>query len=117
MELVDKLSCDAVWRQHGDIEWLRLERPGASLLQYFSGVETVCLIDALEGGRAVMRIETDELLALDAVISSHHIGVAEALQLATAINQLPPQLLIYGVPDQPESYGQLSAMLAEDLRG
>ena len=117
MQLVQRLQTDPHWSKYGEIEWLVLERPGAALLQYFSCVDTVCLIDALEGADAVTRIEPNELLAQDGLISSHHIGVAESLQLAAALAQLPPRLLIYGVSDLPDSYTQLSAMLAADIGG
>ena len=115
MQLVERLRNAPEWSQRDEIEWLVLERPGAALLQTFSGVETVCLIDALEGGDSVRRIVPQELLAQEVMISSHHIGVAEALQLAELLNQLPPRLLIYGVSDRCENYAPLSAMLAEDL--
>ena len=117
MQLVEQLRSDPSWSGRDAIEWLVLERPGATLLQYFSGAETVCLVDALTGEQrqAVVRIHQDELLAGDVSLSSHSFGVAEALQLATVLNQLPPRLLIYGATEQPESYSQLSAMLAQDL--
>jgi Ni,Fe-hydrogenase maturation factor len=97
---------------------LVLERPGAALLQYFAGVETDCLIDALasEEHSGVVRIEPDALLLDKAAISSHRFGVAEALQLAAALQQLPPRLLLYGVVDAPDCLAELSAMLATDLQ-
>ena len=115
MTLVEQLRDDVMWQQREEIEWLVLERPGAALLQYFTGVETLCLIDALKGAGPVVRIDQNELLTQDNVISSHHIGVAESLQLAAALHLLPPRLVLYGVGDHPESYSQLSAMLSEAL--
>ncbi len=117
MQLVERLRDDVLWHQRDDIEWLVLERPGAALLQYFSGAETVCLIDALDSRQAtaVVRIKPEELLLGDTALSSHHFGVAEALQLGNTLKQLPPRLLIFGVTGQPGSYSQLSAMLAESI--
>ena len=115
IELVRQLQADQQWRASEEIEWLLLERPGAALLNYFAEVETVVLVDALEGGAEVTRIDPDELLSGSGAISSHHFGVAEALQLAQALGQLPPRLLLYGVTPHRKSYARLSEMLAQDL--
>jgi hydrogenase maturation protease len=117
MELVAQLRDEEKWRRREEIEWLLLERPGAALLQYLDGVETVCLVDALEGHQidGVLRIDPDSLLSEGAVVSSHHFGVAEALQLAAALQRLPPRLLIYGIAGESARAAQLGALLAHDL--
>ena len=119
MQLVEKLRQDASWQSHDEIEWLVLERPGAMLLQYFGGVETVCLIDALDSAEehGVVRIKPETLLAETATFSSHQFGVAEALQLASELKQLPPRLFIYGIASGALStlHDELSAMLRQDL--
>lgn len=117
MQLVEQLRGDACWRQRGKIEWLILERPGAALLHYLEGVETVCLVDALQSGdhEGVIRIEPEALLSEEALLSSHHFGVTEALRLATALQCLPPRLLVYGIAGESVTAAQLGAMLADDL--
>ncbi len=118
MQLVEQLREDVRWQQREEIEWLVLERPGAALLHYFEDVETVCLVDALAGaqGDRPLRLTLDDLLAENAPISSHHLGVSETLQLASVLQQLPPRLFIYGVANNGmESYAELQAMLLEDL--
>jgi len=117
MQLVAQLRDEAQWRQRGEIEWLLLERPGAALLQYFDGAETVCLVDALESGthEGVVRIDPGALLTEGAVVSSHHFGVAEALQLAAALQRLPRRLFVYGIAGESVSPAQLGALLAHDL--
>lgn len=119
MQLVEQLRHDAQWRKREDIEWLVLERPGAALLHHFDGVESVCLIDALEHSEQerVERIELGDLLPGEITMSSHNFGVAETVQLAAALKQLPPRLLIYGVTDYPDCYADLATMLANDLTG
>ena len=80
--------------------WLPLERPGLNLLQAWQGADTVVLIDTLlnpQATRPVQRIELDELLQQATGLSSHDIGVAEALAMARVLGQLPPRLLIYGI--------------------
>ena len=119
LQLVEKLRQDVVWQSHDEIEWLLLERPGAALLQYFDGVETICLIDALDcdDHQGVVRIKAESLLAETGSFSSHQFGVAETLQLATTLKQLPPRLFIYGIAGGSSStlVDELSAMLTQDL--
>lgn len=80
--------------------WLALERPGLSLLEAWQGADTVVLIDTLlspQANRPVQRIALDDLLQQASGLSSHDIGVAEALAMAKVLGQLPPRLLIYGI--------------------
>ncbi len=119
LQLVERLRQDKLWQSRDEIEWLLLERPGASLLHHFSGVETVCLVDALESAvhKGIVRVDPESLLAATASFSSHHFGVAETLQLASTLKQLPPRLFIYGISSGSFStlYHELSAMLLQDL--
>ena len=116
MQLVEQLSKDSGWQDSG-IEWHVLERPGAGLLHYLKDAELVCIVDALQSEHhsGVVRINAEDLLASDIALSSHHIGVAETLQLAAALKQLPQKLLIYGVVGDGDHYAELSAMLKSDL--
>ena len=119
MQLVEQLRSDVVWQQREEIEWLVLERPGASLLQYFAGVDIVCVIDALESSshKGVVRLALDEILGEERTFSSHQFGVAESLQLARVLNQLPHRLLLYGIAggQVSQNHDELSAMLRHDL--
>lgn len=117
MELVEQLSRDPSWQQRDEIEWLVLERPGAALLQHFEGVETVCIVDALDSDshEGVVRLELEQLLAESSALSSHNIGVAETLKLGAALKQLPPRVLLYGIVESPQVYEELSAALFSDL--
>jgi hydrogenase maturation protease len=121
IEAVERLQRDEAWRERCDIDWLALERPGAALLHYLTGVETVCLIDALKHPVAgVYRIAPAELLGQAGAISTHDFGVAEALRLAQGLGQLPPHLVIYGITPSRDSgredwYPQLSLLLGKAL--
>lgn len=119
MQLVDRLRQDVAWQTRDEIDWVVLERPGATLLQYLNGVETVCLIDALDSDdhHGVVRIKAESLLAETGSFSSHQFGVAETLQLANTLQQLPARLLIYGIASGAlsKSFDELSAMLKRDL--
>lgn len=81
-----------------------LEESGEStaLMESWKGADTVILIDALDSGA-----KPGSLHRLDAHAqpiptkffhcSTHSFGAAEAIELARALGQLPPRLIVYGV--------------------
>jgi hydrogenase maturation protease len=75
---------------------------GAALIKAWEGAQTVILIDAVcSGGEAgtIHRIEAhrETLPAKLFHYSTHAFGVAEAIELARVLNQLPPRLIVYGI--------------------
>lgn len=105
------------------LEFLALDRPGSRLITHFSGAQTVVLIDAMQSGRSaatVRRLHPDELVQQAGAPSSHSLGVAEALALASALGELPQTLLLYGIEagetvEPDEWYPPLLALLQQDL--
>lgn len=90
--LSDQLSCQ--------MDLLALDRPGAGLIQYLEGVDAAVLIDAVHSGGepgTIHRIDDPALLEKDALVSSHGLGVASALELAGALAMLPATLMVYGI--------------------
>lgn len=82
------------------VELVRLDRPGAGLIPWLDGADHVVVIDALRSGTeagTVSLLEPEALAGLPASPSSHGLGVAHALQLASAIGALPPRLDIYAI--------------------
>jgi hydrogenase maturation protease len=77
----------------------RCDRPGISLLEYLKGVECAILVDAVEGGLAgrQVRLTKDQLVLDPARLSSHDIGVAEALALGEHLAVLPARLELFGM--------------------
>ena len=75
---------------------------GAALMGAWKGVDTVMLFDAVSSGAP-----PGTIYRLDAHIqplpqqffhySTHAFSVAEAIELARALNQLPPRLIVYGI--------------------
>jgi hydrogenase maturation protease len=75
---------------------------GAALLAAWGGAEHVILLDAVSSGA-----EAGTIFRFDAAKqpipaphfrhSTHAIGVAEAIELARTLGQLPPSLVVYGV--------------------
>jgi hydrogenase maturation protease len=75
---------------------------GAALLELWKGAATVILVDAVRSGEApgtVHRLEasTAEIPRSMFQYSTHGFGVAEAVQLARALNQMPERLIVYGI--------------------
>ncbi len=84
---------------------------GTTLLEAWKGAATAILVDAIQSGAAWGTIHR-----LDASIepipsrffhhSTHAFGLAEAVELARALNQLPPRLVVYGIEGRRFSVGR-----------
>jgi hydrogenase maturation protease len=75
---------------------------GAALMAAWEGAGVVILIDAVGAGAApgtVYRLEAraEPIPAKFFHYSTHAFGVAEAIELARALGQLPPRLIVYGI--------------------
>lgn len=76
-----------------------LDRPGASLLDHLRGADRAVLIDAARGTEApgtVARLDATQLESIP-TLSSHGFGVAEALALGSALQALPPELIVLAI--------------------
>jgi hydrogenase maturation protease len=75
---------------------------GAALMAAWEGADTVLIIDAVHSGAApgtVQRLDAGER-AIPADLfhfSTHAVSVADAVELARALGQLPPRLVVYGI--------------------
>ena len=72
------------------------------LMEWLASHRTVFLFDALEPAGApgtIQRVEAHRQVVSDTFFhaSTHSFGVAEAIELARALNQLPAVLIVYGV--------------------
>ena len=92
---------------------------GAALMEAWEAARTVILIDAAFSGA-----EPDTVSRFDVAIqplpisfsfhSTHAFGVAEAIGLAQALQQLPPSLIVYAIEGKHFSAGtSLSPEVAE----
>ncbi len=107
---------------------------GTALLEVWEGADLVILVDAVASGAApgtVHRFDAAEgpLPATLARGSTHAMGVAEAVELARALGQLPRRLLVYGIEGEHFSPGvglsarvreavdRVVASILQDLRG
>ena len=75
---------------------------GTDLMNAWEGAETVFVIDAVQSGAkpgTIHRFEAHEkpLPADFFCLSSHVFGVAEAIEIARSLGQLPSKLVVYGI--------------------
>lgn len=85
-----------------DVTVLELSGEGAALMEAWQEADAVILIDAVQSGAAAGVIHR-----LDAQVqqiphrffhySTHAFSIAEAIELARALHQIPPHLLLYGI--------------------
>jgi hydrogenase maturation protease len=85
-----------------DVRVVEESGEGASLIEAWKGADFVILIDAVHSGGAAGTIHRFDA-GMRPVPSSffhystHAFSVAEAVELARALNQLPPRLRVYGI--------------------
>lgn len=89
------------------------------LMSAWTGCEAVILIDAMQSGSppgTILRFDAHAgpLPASFSSQSTHAFGVAEAVELARALGQLPPTVVVYGI--EGESYGMGEPVSGEVLR-
>ncbi len=83
------------------VEVVVADRPGAGLIELLDGVEAALVIDAVRSGAPPGTIHDLDLRKLPGSflrpVSSHDLGVAEALQLADALGRLPAHGRLLGI--------------------
>jgi hydrogenase maturation protease len=75
---------------------------GAALMKAWKDAQTVIIIDAVHSGAepgTIFRFESHQQPIPSQFFhySTHAFSVAEAIELARALNQLPPRLVIFGI--------------------
>ena len=88
-----------------DFSIVRSDGDVGALLDWFATYPEVILVDAMD--RAMITTE-EQVFRWDATrepipsglsgTSSHVLGVAQAIELARALNQLPKRLIVFGIP-------------------
>ena len=84
---------------------------GAALMDAWQGAEKVILVDAAASGAepgTIHRFEagSQPIPAQFFNYSTHAFSVAEAVEMARQLDQLPPALIVYGIEGRSFSYGQ-----------
>jgi hydrogenase maturation protease len=103
---------------------------GASLMELWQNAETVIIVDAVSSGVNAQPGTVYKFDALSQKIpvqffhySTHQFGVAEAIETARILKELPPKMLIYGIDGQnfqfgegiSESVKQAAAIVSEEI--
>jgi hydrogenase maturation protease len=86
----------------GNVRVMEESGEGASLIEAWEGADFVILIDAVHSGGAAGTIHrfdaaTQPVPAMFFHCSTHAFSVAEAVELARALNRLPARLIVYGI--------------------
>jgi hydrogenase maturation protease len=100
------------------VEVLEREGEPASLIDAWDGADALWLVDAVSSGAVpgtLHRIDVaeQELPADFFRASTHHLGLAEAVELARALGRLPARTVFYGIEGASFEAGEgLSAEVA-----
>lgn len=75
---------------------------GAALMEAWQGFQNVILVDAVSSGAmsgTIFRIDANKETVPTKFFhySTHAFSVAEAIELARAMNTLPPNIVVYGI--------------------
>ncbi|HAU1152439.1 TPA: hydrogenase maturation protease [Legionella pneumophila] len=76
------------------------DRPGLRLIELMNPAKVVFLIDAVKSGCApgtIHRLKNNEIFTFQNKLSTHEMGVAEALQIGDSLNALPEHVILYGI--------------------
>ena len=94
---------------------------GTALLALWQDTDVVLLVDAVQTGARPGTLHrfvvgAQPLPAVFSRVSTHAFGVAEAIELARSLGQLPPTLVVYGVEGSTFEMGDgLSVIVAAAL--
>jgi hydrogenase maturation protease len=122
-------------RERGGSGAIVLEREGraSDLMEAWLGAQDVVLVDAASGEApgSVRRFEAHRERLPAAVLraSTHSWGVAEAVEMARTLGQLPPRLIVYAIfgaafelgrrrlsPEVEAAVARVAEAVLEDLR-
>jgi len=86
------------------VDVLELEGEPTSLIEAWEGADRVWIVDAVASGSeagTLHRVDATDV-ALPAELfrtstSTHHVGLAETVELARALGRLPERIVVYGI--------------------
>ena len=85
------------------------DRPGAQLLDLMRDSDSVILIDAVKSNKVPVGtlhcLKNDEINTINACLSTHSFGVGQALQLARVLEDLPQEVILYGLEIDDKNKG------------
>ncbi len=89
-------------------------------MEAWEGFDSVIIVDAVSSGASpgslhCLDASKDTISSKFFSCSSHNFGVAEAIELARAINQLPKSLRLYGIEGKNFEHGEALTPEVEKL--
>jgi hydrogenase maturation protease len=86
----------------GNVTVIEASGEGADLMESWKGADTVIIVDAASSGAkpgTIHRIDARAQRIPTGLLrySTHAFSVGEAVELARAMNRLPPRMVIYGI--------------------
>jgi hydrogenase maturation protease len=102
----------------GRVAVLEQDGEGTALVALWEGAGTVILIDAARSGAAPGSIHRFDVRSQPLPVglrrcSTHAFGVVEAIELARALDRLPPRLIVYGIEGRSFSAGEVPSEAVE----
>ena len=102
-----------------NVRTLETDGEGTSLIEAWTGAQTVFIVDAVSSGAepgTVHKIDAvrEPLRAQFFASSTHAFGLKEAVELARSLHRLPLRLIIYGIAGKRFSIGE---EISTELRG
>jgi hydrogenase maturation protease len=104
------------------VEVIVSDRPGVDLVGMLRGAEAVIVIDAVRSDAPVGAVHDVDLHGLPAVrcvpVSSHGVGIAEAVALAWALDRAPARGRLIGIEaaaSRPDADRELSPAVARSI--
>jgi len=96
-QLADRMQRDVSCNEL--MQAIKLDRPGADLLKYLQKHRQIILLDAVQSSSDhLVIISPEQLVSKPAEISSHGLGLAEALKLAMSLGQSMEHVSLIGIP-------------------
>ncbi len=94
-----------------NIEVRELSGEGSALIEAWQGAERVIVIDAVQSGASpgtIFRFEAHQQPIPTEFFrySTHNLGLAEAIELARTLGQLPKELIVYGIEGRDFTVGE-----------
>ena len=107
-----------------EIRFIQSDRPGLRLLELIKDTDTAILVDAIDNKNRmgqILKLDRADLLTNENALSSHALGVSEALSLGEALGDLPARLVLFGVcvdgsEPEPAYHAAQLAQLCDRIR-
>jgi hydrogenase maturation protease len=106
-------------RMPAEVVVLEASGEGAELLEAWRDAAMVILVDAVQSGAApgtIHRLDANAgpIPSRFFHYSTHSFSVAEAVELARALGQLPPRLILYGIEGRSFAAGERQSAEVEE---